>query len=176
MGALQARAHGMEWNRMRQQGAYVIVGGAALALWGLYAMWSGWDIVQLERGWALFIAGAVAVSGGAVTMAIGRAIHVLNGVADRLVGDGSAPEDWPAQASSEEPAPAAETPPPAPKPREIFTSANRRPAPVEVDRYTMGDAEYVMFSDGSVEMRRAGRAQRYPSIAALRADAASKRF
>ncbi|MEK4034386.1 hypothetical protein WOA01_15985 [Methylocystis sp. IM2] len=42
--------------------------------------------------------------------------------------------------------------------------------PAEVDRYTAGDATYVMMSDGSVEVHSAGSVQRYPSLAALKAD------
>jgi hypothetical protein len=39
-----------------------------------------------------------------------------------------------------------------------------------VDRYVAAGSIYVMFSDGSVEVHTDGRARRYPSLAALRAD------
>ena len=58
-------------------GLGVIFLGLALALSGAYGMWTGWDYIQLERGWSLFIGGATAVSGGVVTMALGRVIGVL---------------------------------------------------------------------------------------------------
>ncbi|PPD43055.1 MAG: hypothetical protein CTY15_11175 [Methylocystis sp.] len=45
---------------------------------------------------------------------------------------------------------------------------------VEVDRYTAGDETYVMLSDGSVEVRNAEGSQRYPSLEALRAEAAAR--
>ena len=69
---------------MRRYGLGVIFLGLALALSGAYGMWSGWDYIQLERGWSLFIGGATAVSGGVVTMALGRAIGVLGRIADRV--------------------------------------------------------------------------------------------
>lgn len=136
---------------MKRQGLGVIFLGLALALFGAYGMWAGWDYIQLERGWSLFIAGATAVSGGVVTIALGRAIGVLGRLADRgqatrtNVGKESAPPQPP-------PAPASPTP------------------PVEVDRYVANGSVYVMFSDGSVEVRAEGGARRYPSLAALRAD------
>ncbi len=52
----------------------VTVSGLLLVASGVYAMWTGWDMILLERGWSLFIAGAVAVSGGVVTAALGRVI------------------------------------------------------------------------------------------------------
>ncbi len=55
----------------------VTFSGLLLALGGGYAMWTGWDMILLERGWSLFIAGAVALSGGVVTMALGRVIAYL---------------------------------------------------------------------------------------------------
>jgi hypothetical protein len=44
--------------------------------------------------------------------------------------------------------------------------------PAEVDRYTAGDATYVMMSDGSVDVHGPEGVQRYPSLEALKADAA----
>jgi hypothetical protein len=40
---------------------------------------------------------------------------------------------------------------------------------VEVDRYENGGALYVMFSDGSVEIRGDGRVRRFASLSELRA-------
>lgn len=155
---------------MKRQGLGVIFLGLALALFGAYGMWAGWDYIQLERGWSLFIAGATAVSGGVVTIALGRAIGVLGRLADRgqatrtNVGKESAPIEAieTAQVTRQpRPAPAPPQPPPAP--------ASPTP-PVEVDRYVANGSVYVMFSDGSVEVRAEGGARRYPSLAALRAD------
>lgn len=147
---------------MKRHGLGVAFLGFALALAGLYGMWTGWDYIQLERGWSLFIGGATAVSGGVVTIALGRVIGVLGRIADH------APTT---QESAEKKLPAAE-------PIERASSADREPAatrppakpPVEVDRYSAGDAVYVMFSDGSVEVQTDGRSQRYDSLAALRAE------
>lgn len=45
---------------------FALVIGLALALFGAKWMWTGWDIVQAERGWAALIAGSVMLSGGLV--------------------------------------------------------------------------------------------------------------
>ena len=80
---------------MRRYGLGVIFLGLALALSGAYGMWSGWDYIQLERGWSLFIGGATAVSGGVVTIAIGRAIGVLGRIADKVPAtQANAAADW----------------------------------------------------------------------------------
>ncbi|PWB89370.1 hypothetical protein C5688_15690 [Methylocystis sp. MitZ-2018] len=140
---------------MRRYGLGVIFLGLALALSGAYGMWSGWDYIQLERGWSLFIGGATAVSGGVVTIAIGRAIGVLGRIADKVPATQASAADLinEAQAPTQ---PVAATAPPKP--------------PVEVDRYIASGSVYVMFSDGSVEVQTDGAARRYPSLAALRAD------
>jgi hypothetical protein len=142
---------------MRRYGLGVIFLGLALALCGAYGMWSGWDYIQLERGWSLFIGGATAVSGGVVTIALGRAIGVLGRIADKVPATqaNAAPDlVQEAQAAQQQQRIAAT----APKP------------PVEVDRYIASGSVYVMFSDGSVEVQTDGAARRYPSLAALRAD------
>ena len=144
---------------MRRYGLGVIFLGLALALSGAYGMWSGWDYIQLERGWSLFIGGATAVSGGVVTMALGRAIGVLGRIADKVPATQARAaadlvEDAPAPQQQQQPVPT--TPPPKP--------------PVEVDHYIANGSVYVMFSDGSIEVHTDGAARRYPSLAALRAD------
>jgi len=156
---------------MKRQGLGVIFLGLALALCGGYGMWAGWDYIQLERGWSLFIAGATAVSGGVVTMALGRAIGVLGRLADKGQATQTNVVKEPASTKAIEPAPAPPQPPasrPAP-PQPRPAPASPTP-PVEVDRYVANGSVYVMFSDGSVEVRAEGGARRYPSLAALRAD------
>ncbi|MDP3554778.1 hypothetical protein [Methylocystis sp.] len=140
---------------MRRYGLGVIFLGLALALSGAYGMWSGWDYIQLERGWSLFIGGATAVSGGVVTIALGRAIGVLGRIADKAPATQASAADLINEAQAP-PQPVAATAPPKP--------------PVEVDRYIASGSVYVMFSDGSVEVQTDGAARRYPSLAALRAD------
>ena len=43
-----------------------LVVGLVLAAFGARWMWTGWDIVQAERGWASLIAGSVMLSGGLI--------------------------------------------------------------------------------------------------------------
>jgi len=141
--------------------------GGALALWGVAAMFEGWDKIQIERGWSLFISGAVAVSGGVVTLAIGAALsrldHALLALAPRVAAPAPIPNPPPAPA-----------PPPTMAPPPGFEAfAPKRfvaEPPVEVDRYESGGALYVMFSDGSVEIRGEGRVRRFASISELRAE------
>jgi hypothetical protein len=48
----------------------LLVIGAIAALSGAFMMWAGADIIQVERGWSHFIAGAALFSGGLVTTAV----------------------------------------------------------------------------------------------------------
>ena len=41
-------------------------------------MTSGWDIIQVERGWSLFIAGATVLAGGSVVIALGQVVFRLD--------------------------------------------------------------------------------------------------
>lgn len=154
---------------MARQGWAVFGLGLLLMLFGLYGMWAGWEQILIERGWSQFIAGATAVSGGAVTMALGRVVNLLGRLSAQL------------EEKAREPAAAAETraakplEEPVKEPVKAGTTPSKETLPVEVDRYTAGEAVYVMFSDGSVEVHGAGGAQRYPSLAALRAEAGMRR-
>jgi hypothetical protein len=200
----------------------VTIAGLILAGGGALAMWSGWDMILVERGWSLFIAGAVALSGGVVTIALGRVIATLGRLgsfapATEGAGEGThvappaavaepapTPESAvPAGASVEAPvsrlepapverpafAPPREPPPPPLRPHPAFsrggppplrgslaeaTYAAPDPEPKEVDRYTAGDATYVMLSDGSVEVRGPGGVRRYASLAELKAQTAAR--
>lgn len=152
---------------MKRHGLGVAFLGLALALAGLYGMWNGWDYIQLERGWSLFIGGATAVSGGVITIALGRVIGMLGRIADQAPAtQASAERKSPAAAESIARAPSTDR----------GSAAAPAPAkpPVEVDRYSAGGAVYVMFSDGSVEVQTDGRSQRYASLAALRADTGAR--
>jgi outer membrane biosynthesis protein TonB len=188
--------------------------GVALAVCGVVAMAGGWDIIQVERGWSLFIGGATVLAGGAVVIALGQVVFRLDEilVAAELRRAG---EKWPApsapavkpqpkeaeQRSRQPPpqAPPAPTPtptpaqtspaqqaplaaaPPAPPAKEPEQEAQAPAAdeasgaePQEVDRYQSGDITYVMFSDGAVEVRTSNGAQRFASLAELRAQAAQQ--
>jgi len=187
--------------------------GLALGLGGGAAMLRGWDIVQVERGWAQFIAGAVALSGGAVVLALAEVVARL----DRLLAAGldakatSAPQSSfqaapppppepnaaplseakvlpePFQESVAEPQPATPSPsvprpPPAPlrvrreeTPEPLSRGTTQAPPPPpqaeeprEIERYQAGGLTYVMYSDGSVELRSEAGAQRFSSLEELR--------
>jgi hypothetical protein len=58
----------------------VFVLGALLSLCGAFAIAAGYGIIQVERGWAGVIAGATALSGGIVTIALGFILHRLSGL------------------------------------------------------------------------------------------------
>ena len=63
-------------------GLGVTIAGLLLAVVGGFAMWTGWDMILVERGWSLFIAGAAAISGGVVTIALGRVVALLARLAE----------------------------------------------------------------------------------------------
>lgn len=190
--------------------------GVALAVCGVAAISRGWDIIQVERGWSLFIGGATALAGGAVVIALGQVVFRLDEilVAAQLLRTGekspapSAPAAKPQPKEAEQrsrqsppqapPAPTptptptlAQTPPaqqaplpaapPAPPAKEPEQEAEAPAAvepsgaePREVDRYESGEITYVMFSDGAVEVRTSNGAQRFASLAELRAQAAQQ--
>ena len=54
--------------------------GAALAFVGVYWMWSGWDIVQVERGWVSVISGAIMLSGGVMVAALAYGVMSMRNV------------------------------------------------------------------------------------------------
>ncbi len=210
--------------------------GLALALGGGAAMLRGWDIVQVERGWSQFIAGAVALSGGAVVLALAEVVAKL----DRLLAGGvdvkptpvaqapvqAAPPAPKAAVAPPPPKKAAAEPPPPPEPKTApLTEARALPEPAqepiteppaakpsvsappppppaplrvrrgeapeplsratlpsspppsplaaeephEIERYQAGGLTYVMYSDGSVELRSEAGAQRFSSLEELRA-------
>jgi outer membrane biosynthesis protein TonB len=169
-------------------------------------MAGGWDIIQVERGWSLFIGGATAMAGGAVVIALGQVVFRLDEilVAAQLRGAGekspapSVPAAKPQPKEAEQrsrqpppPAPPAPTPPAQQAPSAAAPTASpvtepereaEAPAadaasgaePQEVDRYQSGEITYVMFSDGAVEVRTSNGAQRFASLAELRAQAAQQ--
>jgi len=178
----------------------VIFLGILLVVAGGYGLWAGWDLIQLERGWSQFIAGSVALSGGVMTIALGRILAVLTSLktlpltsGDReRVSEAIQPLP-PSSAGSKIEASGARTAPqtispdrqdmslvsaksvPPPEPMERPQTPSVQGEGEEVDRYSAGDTTYIMFSDGSVEVRKATGSQRFPSLAALRAATGSKR-
>ena len=111
--------------------------GVALVVCGVAAMAGGWDIIQVERGWSLFIGGATALAGGAVVIALGQVVFRLDEilVAAQLLRTGekspapSAPAAKPqpkeAEQRSRQSPPQA---PPAPTPTPTPTLAQTPPA------------------------------------------------
>ncbi|MBG0811813.1 hypothetical protein IY145_20910 [Methylosinus sp. H3A] len=169
---------GVWYFRLTRWGVFGL--GAALAAWGVAAMFEGWDKIQIERGWSLFISGAVALSGGVVTLAIAAVLsrldHALQALSPRIAPAAAEAPAHPASAPSPAPPPMAPptamAPPPgfeAYAPKRYVEETPVAEAPVEVDRYENGGALYVMFSDGSVEIRDEGRVRRFASLSELRA-------
>ena len=178
----------------------VLVTGGLLALLGVYWLSAGWEHIQIERGWSQFIAGAMTLSGGVVTMAIGRLIRLLaqqsRGVVSAQTSVREPAKSSPARSAARAPEPEKHGRPPEPvasvaapasletpsvpssAPASYLVEEDLFPAPqqmrstepVEVDHYTAGDSTYVMYSDGSVEVRTPDGAQRYESLEALRAN------
>lgn len=163
----------------------VAVAGLLLILCGVSAMLTGWDQILIERGWSLFIAGATLIAGGSVTTAIGialarfEALNALDAGVRRTAGEPAvkaraAPEarvDARAQAEeifdAEATAASLEERGSAVAPQ---NASNEAGAPTIIDRYESGGAAYVMYSDGSVEVRTELETRRYASVADLRAD------
>ena len=189
--------------------------GVALAVGGVVAMASGWDIIQVERGWSLFIGGAAALAGGAVVIALGQVVFLLDEILmatqpRRTAEKSPAPSASAAKPQPKEPEQRSKQPPPQTSPAPTPTLAQTPPAqqaplavapaappapsatepereaeapaadepsvaePREVDRYESGGITYVMFSDGAVEVRTLNGAQRFASLAELRAQAAQQ--
>lgn len=59
--------------------SYVVLAlGVFLSLCGAIAAVAGYGIIEVERGWATFIAGSMAFSCGIVTLALGLILHTLS--------------------------------------------------------------------------------------------------
>lgn len=71
--------------------SYVVFAfGLALSIGGAWAVYFGYGIVSVERGWASMIAGAAALSGGVVTMALGLILNSLSKLRTVLEAEPSA--------------------------------------------------------------------------------------
>jgi hypothetical protein len=143
----------LEIMRRKLSRGGVALFGVILLVAGGVAMLQGWETIQIERGWSLFIGGAVLFAGGAVVTALGQVIARL----DELLALWADPEPEPSRPLGE----------PAAAPQALGEAL-----PVEVDRHQSGELTYVIFSDGAVEVRSpGGSTQRYASLAELRAHA-----
>lgn len=133
---------------------------------GVAAMVFGLPIIQVERGWAMVIAGSVSASSGAVLVGIalaaqrlGRIAHETVRMRDRLshlteiLEEGSPPSPaGPPPPSVGSPA----TPPEALGPMTV------------VGQYNSGGNAYTMFSDGSILADTPQGQRRFSSIDELR--------
>jgi hypothetical protein len=167
----------------RKLGKWAVAGlGLLLIACGLAAMASGWDQILIERGWSLFISGATLVAGGAVTASLAAVIGRLDALGQSaiilpkkaiapppevqaLAESGrdhrrTEPETPPQPPVSPQPAPAQSEPAPV--------AGKESAAPTIIDHYEAGGASYVMYSDGSVEVRTEFGVHRYASLAELR--------
>ena len=156
--------------------------GFVLFACGILAMISGWDIVQVERGWSLFLGGASLVAGGVVVVALGQVIARLDeivtiagrgGHETRVAITQTHQRDSLRRASTPN-QPLEELSEPAATARESAPEAASGSESVEIDRYESGDVTYVMYSDGAVDVRTAEGVHRYASLAELRAQAAQQ--
>jgi hypothetical protein len=167
---------------MRRFAKWAVSGaGLLLVVCGLGAMATGWDQILIERGWSLFIAGAMFVAGGAVTMSLGvligrldalnrSAIVVPGGTDKRLAPAKEARDDRkaePAEATSPKIVPAEEA---AAEAVQEVAGATEEAAPSVIDHYESGGASYVMYSDGSVDVQTEYGVRRYASLAELRSN------
>lgn len=74
--------------------------GALLCVAGVYALISGGSIIQVERGWATFIAGAVLLGAGVVVMGIAALMGRIDRLTD-LLRSAMTPNAAPASSESE---------------------------------------------------------------------------
>ena len=92
--------------------------GVALVICGVVALAGGWDIIQVERGWSLFIGGATILAGGAVVIALGQVVFRLDEILDAA---------QPRRAGEKSPAPSA--PAAKPQPKELEQRVRQPQAP-----------------------------------------------
>lgn len=105
---------------------FVVLYGVALAMiaGGVYAAFTGWEFLMLERGWSMVIAGATLATGGLLMGGLSAAAQALarrlDALAEAVRASGRAqapvfPKRPPAAEAAVEPAPSAE---PGPRPPE----------------------------------------------------------
>jgi hypothetical protein len=68
----------------------VLAAGALMSVSGLWWLWDGLGIVQVERGWSAVIAGAVIFSAGAVLMGLSALIRQVESLASAMRAPASA--------------------------------------------------------------------------------------
>jgi hypothetical protein len=89
---------------------WIVAGaGVLLSMAGIYGLVTGASIIQVERGWASFIAGAVALSAGVITLALAALMGRIEQLVVAWTGASFARAD--AQQREDEPAPFRPMPP-----------------------------------------------------------------
>ena len=89
---------------------WIVAGaGVLLSIAGLYGLVTGASIIQVERGWASFIAGAVALSAGVITLALAALMGRIEQLVVAWTGASFARAD--AQQREDEPEPFRPMPP-----------------------------------------------------------------
>ena len=149
----------------RRLAPIVFAAGMALALIGFWWLWTGLDIVQIERGWSAVIGGATILSAGLVIAAIAAVLVRLGEIAAALA-KAATPAD---QAIALEAATAPDRPVPSPP---ASAPGRDREADSErtiVGRHVSGDSTYVMFSDGTVDAHTPDGVLHFASLDELRA-------
>lgn len=170
----------------------VCVGGIVLASIGFWWLWTGLDIVQVERGWSAVIAGATMMSAGFVIMALSAVLWTMQQIVDLLRtqaqahhGEGHTGANTPVGAegqigaehkigaedrvgANDEVRHAPLTP--ASGSMSFDTSAASRSIADQevVGRHVSGDTTYVMFADGSVDAQTPDGLRHFTSLEALR--------
>jgi hypothetical protein len=85
---------------------WIVAGaGVLLSMAGLYGLVTGASIIQVERGWASFIAGAVALSAGVITLALAALMGRIEQLVIAWTGASFARADAQQQQRDEEPEP-----------------------------------------------------------------------
>lgn len=152
----------------------------AMIAMGGTAMVFGAQIIQVEKGWTMVIAGSVGATGGAVLLGVALAARRLGRIASQLVAFAASldqvaalatanvglapPPDGlaePMTAISGPPEPVVLEAPPGPY--------DTPPAASVVGRYSSGGNAYVMFADGSVQADTPSGRHRFRSLDELRA-------
>ncbi len=172
--------------------------GALLVIGGAMSIATGYNIIEVERGWTEVIAGASALSAGVVTTAIGFLIGAVEKIAPAPAESRSAKPPAPPSESVSRPvevkprvpasqnvgalppveAPGAwldETPietSVAPLEQRLRPTAVQEPAPPErkiVGEYDIAGVQYALYDDGMIEGLTRDGPLRFTSMTELRA-------
>lgn len=142
--------------------------GFVLAGVGFWWLWTGLDIVQVERGWSAVIGGSTMLSAGLVIIAISAVLVRLGDIAAGFTPPAAIAAREPARTNpadmqSRSPQPAV---PLAPAPAKEHETDDERQV---VGRHVSGDSTYVMFSDGTVDAHTPDGVLHFASLDELRA-------